>query len=156
MDNYKAADWCWLISKFENRINQWCNRWLSLGGRFVLIKVVLESQPVYWMALENILASVLNRIRQLIFSFLWSDMRGKKHYHLCRWESITKTKRFGGWGLRNLQLFNSIFVGKHFMESFTEIWHLWHRVIKDKYLPYSSVSTWLRSTTVHTSRASQT
>jgi hypothetical protein len=53
-DNYKAEDWRWLISKFEKRLNLWCNRWLSLGGRYVLIKVVLESQPVYWMALASI------------------------------------------------------------------------------------------------------
>jgi len=32
LDNYKVANWRWLITKFENRISQWCNRWLSLGG----------------------------------------------------------------------------------------------------------------------------
>jgi hypothetical protein len=25
--------------------DMWCNRWLSLGGRFTLIKSVLEGQP---------------------------------------------------------------------------------------------------------------
>jgi hypothetical protein len=53
-DSYKSEDWQWLIDKFETRITHWCNRWLSLGGCFVLIKAVLESQPVYWMALAHI------------------------------------------------------------------------------------------------------
>jgi hypothetical protein len=46
-DRFKAEDWDWLLSKYENRINHWCNRWLTLGGRLVLVKAVLESQPVY-------------------------------------------------------------------------------------------------------------
>jgi hypothetical protein len=71
---YKAEDWRWLLAKFEKRIGHWCNRWLSLGGRFVLIKVVLESQPVYWMDLVVIPVSVLNKIRQLMFTFLWSGV----------------------------------------------------------------------------------
>jgi hypothetical protein len=65
------------------------------------------------MALENIPASVLNQIRQLIFSFLWSDMRGKQHYHLSNWESIAKPKCFGGWGLRNLELLNRALLEKN-------------------------------------------
>jgi hypothetical protein len=31
-DRYKAKDWNWLLSKYENRISHWCNRWLTLGG----------------------------------------------------------------------------------------------------------------------------
>ena len=62
-DRFKAEDWDWLLSKYENRINHWCNRWLTLGGHLVLVKVVLESQPVYWLALANIPSSVLHRIR---------------------------------------------------------------------------------------------
>jgi hypothetical protein len=42
-DNYKAEDWQWLIEKFENMINHWCNMLLTMGGRYVLIKSVLES-----------------------------------------------------------------------------------------------------------------
>jgi hypothetical protein len=33
---------------------------------------------------------------------------------------------------------------------------IWHRVIKDKYLPHGSVRTWLRSTSSVTSYGSQT
>jgi hypothetical protein len=36
--SYKSKDWQWLIDKFESRINHWCNKWLTLGGRLVLIK----------------------------------------------------------------------------------------------------------------------
>jgi hypothetical protein len=49
-------------------------RWLSLGGHFTLIKVVLEGKIVYWMALAAIPASVLTKIHKLIFNRMvrWS------------------------------------------------------------------------------------
>jgi hypothetical protein len=154
-EKYKVEEWRWLIAKFEKRIGHWCNRWLSLGGRFILIKAVLESQPVYWMALAAIPVSVLNKIRQLIFNFLWSGCSEKQHLHLCSWEIIAKPKLLGGWGLRNIFLFNRALAAN-------SLWRvlmkdgIWHRVIKDKYLPYCSVSTWFRTTTNRSISASQT
>jgi hypothetical protein len=105
-DYYKVADWHWLLIKFEKIIVHWCNRWLTLGGRFFLIKSVLESQAVYWMVLAAIPVTVLKMIRQLIFTFLWTGGNEKKHLHLCRWDSIAKPKMVGGWELRNVFLFN--------------------------------------------------
>lgn len=48
--SYRLMDWNWLIEKFKRRINLWCYRLLTLGGRYILAKVVLESLPVYWLA----------------------------------------------------------------------------------------------------------
>jgi hypothetical protein len=48
-DCYKTTDWNWLLIKFENRIAHWCNRWLTLGGRFILLKSVLEG----WRLLDG-------------------------------------------------------------------------------------------------------
>jgi hypothetical protein len=66
---YKAKEWDWLVAKYERRISHWCNKWLTLGGCLVLIKAVLESQPVYWLALANIPSSVLVKIRKLVYNF---------------------------------------------------------------------------------------
>jgi hypothetical protein len=73
-------EWRWLIIKFEKRIKHWCNRWLTLGGCCILAKSVLESQAVYWMALAVVPTSVLTRIRQLIYDFLWSGVIKIKVY----------------------------------------------------------------------------
>jgi hypothetical protein len=42
-----TVDWNWLVVRMENKINQWSNRWLSLGGRYILLKSVLEGQNVF-------------------------------------------------------------------------------------------------------------
>jgi hypothetical protein len=75
---------------------------LSLGGRYVLIKAVLESQPVYWLALAHIPDTVLNQIRKMVFSYLWSGSKYPSSYHLCKWETLARPKKFGGWGIRNI------------------------------------------------------
>jgi hypothetical protein len=95
-DKTTFEDWRWLIIKFENRIKHWCNRWLTLGGRCTLAKVVLETQSVFWMALAVVPYSFLSRIRKLIFYFLQS-VGGKYHgIHLCSWEILAKPKHLGG------------------------------------------------------------
>jgi hypothetical protein len=132
-DSYKLADWNWLIAKVEKKTGHWCTRWLSLGGRFTLIKVVLEGQPVYWMALAAIPATVLTKLRRLTYNFLWSGCSDHSRQHLCNWESLEKPKQKGGWGIQNLF---------HFIQALAanSLWcvlttpGIWHSIIKDKYL----------------------
>jgi hypothetical protein len=143
-DNYKAVDWQWLIDKFESRISHWSNKWLSLGGRLVLIKAVLESQPVYWLALAHIPISVLQTIRKLCFDFLWSGNNHKKKYHLSSWMSIARPKKFGGWGLRNIFLFYRSLATNTLWRALMKQ-GIWQSVLKDKYFPHVPVWTWLRS-----------
>jgi hypothetical protein len=77
---YNKVDWYWLVRKFEKRIANWSLRWLSLGGRVTLVKVVLESIPVYWLSLAKIPKSILNIIRRRMFSFCGLVKRKKKAY----------------------------------------------------------------------------
>jgi hypothetical protein len=138
IDRYRSADWTWLLEKYERRINHWCSRWLSLGGRLVLTKAVLESQPVYWLALANLPTSIFKQIRQLIYSFLWSGCRKKKSMHLCKWQQIARPKHLGGWGLRNLIGFSRALAANSLWRALMKE-GLWQRVIKTKYLPSISV-----------------
>ena len=87
---YLVKDWFWLITKFENRINHWSNRLLSLGGRLVLIRSVLTSLPVYWCALFPVPSSILDKLRKLIFSFLWGSSALKKKFHLIDWHLLAR------------------------------------------------------------------
>ena len=88
--------WLWLIKKFEKRISHWTYRLLSLGGRLVLIKAVLTSMPVYWMALVPIPKSILGKLKSMIFAFLWGSSGNKKKYNLVDWLSLSKPIDQGG------------------------------------------------------------
>jgi hypothetical protein len=59
------------VDTFEKKIGFWCNKWLSLGGRLILVKSVLESLAVYWMMLERVPSKIITTLRRLAFNFLW-------------------------------------------------------------------------------------
>lgn len=75
---YKIANWTWLISKLERRLDIWYHKYLSRAGRLVLIKVVLEATPVYWMSLAWI---------------PWA-----------KWDLLSIPKKWGGWGIKNWKI----------------------------------------------------
>jgi hypothetical protein len=91
----KSKDWSWLIQKVEKKIRHWSYRWLSLGGRFTLCKAVLESQPIYWFSLASIPLSILHKLRNLLYNFLWNGNVDTNHFHLCHWETLARPKRMG-------------------------------------------------------------
>jgi hypothetical protein len=118
------------------------------------MKSVLESQPVYWMSLAAIPYSVLNKLRKVMFNFLWNGNSETHHYHLCRWETLSKPKKCGGWGFHNIFHFNKALAAN-------TLWRvlmrdgIWHKVIKDKYLPFTTVINWFRSTSFQQTMASR-
>jgi hypothetical protein len=124
-------------------------------GALVLIKAVLESQPVYWLALANLPSPILHKIRQVIFDFLWSGCNRKKKIHLCAWQLIARPKKYGGWGLRNLGRFGRAMAANTLWRALMQE-GLWHRVLKDKYYPYVFVDRWLRTVIVVDVKGSQT
>jgi hypothetical protein len=141
IDRYRSKDWFWLIDKFEARIDHWCNRQLSMVGHSVLIKAVLETQPVYWPTLANFPSLILQKIRQLIYDFLWLRCNKKKKFHLCAWQLLAIPKKFGGWGLHNLGRFSRVIVANTLWR---DLKHdgLWHHILKNKYYPYVTVDRW--------------
>ena len=44
---YFIKDWDWLVAKVEKWIKNWSYRWLSKGGKLILVKSVLEAIPIY-------------------------------------------------------------------------------------------------------------
>jgi hypothetical protein len=148
-----SADWYWLVALFERRIGFWCNKWLSLGGRLILVKSVLEGLAVYWMTLARIPNKIIILLRSLSFNFLWNDLAGKRRFHLCSWQSLVRPRKAGGWGLKNLSIFNTTLLACSFWRAVTHD-SIWHRVIMDKYLGALPLLPWLRMTTHEQGRAS--
>jgi hypothetical protein len=151
----RVADWSWLLTKIEKKIGNWCYKWISLGGRFILLKSVLESQSIYWMVVELIPKFIITQIRKMCFKFLWNGNITSSHIHLCNWEVLSRPKSSGGWGLRNLTHFNIATLLAN------TLWHtlfrkgIWHNIVMDKYIKHSDVIKWFRSTNFQHSTTSR-
>jgi hypothetical protein len=137
------CDWQWLVALYKNKIDFWCNKWLSIGGRYILIKSVLEGLAVYWMSLERIPAKVTSILRRLSINFLWNDQDSKRRFHLCNWQELSKPRKAGGWGLKLLTFFNSALLASSFWRALTAN-SIWSQLIKAKYLGSLPLYDWLR------------
>ena len=80
---YHSSDWNWMVERFEKRIKKWSYRLLSLGFGVVLINSVLSGLAIYWFSLARCPHSILNRLRQVISSFLWGSVEGHLKYQLA-------------------------------------------------------------------------
>lgn len=59
------------------------------------MKYVLDTIPIFWMTLFDIPSSILSKLRNLAFSFLWIGEKRTKGIHLSSWESLAKPYNFG-------------------------------------------------------------
>jgi hypothetical protein len=140
---YSVNDWRWLLIKVEKRISNWCHRWLSLGGKFILVKSFLESIHVYCISMAKIPKGILDRIQRRMFSFLWTGKKEKESIHLVNWNRIAKPKKNGGWGFKNIFCFGKALVAKSLWRSLM-VPGMWHEVILKKYLKKKYVVEWFR------------
>jgi len=97
-NKYGITNWSWIISKVEKKFNHWCNRWISRGGRLVLIKIILEVILVYLHILTLILKGIVYQIKKNCFNYLWKGRLVYKGSHLVNWRIPSKPKFMGGWG----------------------------------------------------------
>jgi hypothetical protein len=86
--------------KGGEKLNLWCNQWLSKEGCLVLVKVVLEAIPVYWMSLAWIPKGVLELIRILCYRFIWLGDQVKKCIALGFLEKNCSSKGSRGLGIK--------------------------------------------------------
>jgi hypothetical protein len=86
------------LSKIEKNISFWCNRWLSKGGRLVLINSMLEVIPIYWHTLAHIPRGILEKIRNFLFNSLWKGSSDYKGSHLVKWKRIATSRSIGARG----------------------------------------------------------
>ena len=80
-NNYKKANWYCLLKKIKKIIRHWKHKFLSLGGRYILVKLVLESIHVYWLSLAWIPKSILTLVKSRIFIFCGQETKKKGTFY---------------------------------------------------------------------------
>ncbi|CAI0459151.1 unnamed protein product, partial [Linum tenue] len=104
--------WNPLISRVQSRLQGWKGRFLSIGGRLVLIKSVLASQPTYLCSLYRAPTHVVQTIEKLQCSFLWSGSQEQNKFHLVSWDRCKQPKKWGGLGIPDFKRHNTALLSK--------------------------------------------
>ena len=77
----------------------------------MLIKSVIQAFPAYLMSV-CIPNGVILELEKLIRSFWWSQSLVDRKVHWVNWSVMTVAKKGGGFGFRELVLFNKALLGK--------------------------------------------
>lgn len=72
----RALTWQPLLDLLSRRLNNWGNKFISLGGRIVLLNSVLNSISIFYLSFLKIPAKVWRRIVRIQREFLWGGVEG--------------------------------------------------------------------------------
>lgn len=122
------------LEKMDARLEGWRSKNLSLAGRHVLAQAVLATIPYYTMQTTTMPKAVCEAIDKKIRNFLWGNKDGASRIHLINWDITTRSKKYGGIGLRKTKEMNNAFLTKLSWRMKTEGNNLWVNVLKHKYM----------------------
>lgn len=111
---------------------------LSMAGKEVLIKALLQAIPTYVMSCFFLSASIIQELEQIIRRYWWGSPDSKGISWIV-WRNLCCPKRAGGLGFRDLESFNLSLLTKQAWRLETQPQLLLSQVLKAKYFPNSSL-----------------
>ena len=133
-------DWTMLEEKNDKKLAIWKGKFLSIAGRTTLIDSSLSNSFVYHMSIYLLPKTTTDRLDRQRRTFFWQGGSHKRKYHLVRWEIINKSKKYGGLGIKNIQLMNISLLCKWWWKLETGT-GLWQEIVKMKYMQGETVSS---------------
>jgi hypothetical protein len=106
------STWEPLLDHLRNRLLTWRNKYISLGGRIVLINAVLNAIPIFSLSFLKMPMSVWKKVVKIQRQFLWGGVRGGNKISWVKWAVVCKEKSQGGLGVRDVRLVNLSLLSK--------------------------------------------
>ncbi|KAA3453717.1 reverse transcriptase [Gossypium australe] len=125
--------------RFRKRIDGWSFRFLSMGGKEVFIKSVLQAQTLYTMQCFLFPKALCSQLENIMNKFWWSNNKMKTGIHWSGWNTLCLSKFDGGLGFKKLFLFNKALLAKQVRRVLTQPQCLLARVLKARYFPFSDI-----------------
>ncbi|XP_035840262.1 uncharacterized protein LOC118487486 [Helianthus annuus] len=125
----RINNWNTVIDVVKARLVSWKAKNLSIGGRLILIKSVLENLPIYYFSLYKSPVAVIDSIEAIMRRFLWAGSNEEKKIPWVAWDVITRPKDEGGLGVNKIQDINDALLLKWAWRFKKESNCLWKRVV---------------------------
>lgn len=70
-----------IVKKVSRRVLSWQNRFLSYGGRYMLINHVLQSMLIHMLSAMSTPKGIIKLLHQIFTKFFWGNSNSKKKKH---------------------------------------------------------------------------
>ncbi|KAK1291395.1 hypothetical protein QJS10_CPB17g01214 [Acorus calamus] len=108
----RRARYSFVVDRVKQHIQGWKSQQLTMAGRLLLIKSVLNALPIHLLHATTLPLSTIHDIEQATRSFLWSGEARRRSVHLLNWETVTSPHSLGGLGLKKLQVVRKAVLAK--------------------------------------------
>jgi hypothetical protein len=98
----RASTWDPVVDRLRKRLRSWGNRYVSLGGRTVLINSVLNSIPIFCLSFLKMSVVVIKKITRIQREFLWGGVKGGRKISWVNWKNVCMPRSQGGLGVRDV------------------------------------------------------
>jgi len=129
----KMFAWDPLLNLLSRKLNMWGHRYISFGGRIVLLNSVLNSIPIFYLSFLKMPTKVWRRIVRVQREFLWGGVEGGRKISWVKWKSVCQQKRNGGLGVKDVRVVNVNLLAKWRWRLLVGDKALWKDVLKEKY-----------------------
>jgi hypothetical protein len=100
------SDWKMIEQRIEKKLSSWKGKLLLVGGRLVLINLVLPTLVEFMLSFFEVPRGILEKIDYYKSWFYWQSDKHKKKYRLAKWNIICQLKDHGGLGIQNIDVKN--------------------------------------------------
>ncbi|KAG7535395.1 Endonuclease/exonuclease/phosphatase superfamily [Arabidopsis thaliana x Arabidopsis arenosa] len=134
----KAQVFAFVQDRLKSRINTWSAKFLSKGGKEILIKSVAQALPTYVMSCFLLPKNIRSKLSSAISNFWWSNKQESKGLHWIAWDKLCTPLSEGGLGFKMLEDFNLALLAKQLWRLVRFPDSLLARVLRGRYYKYSS------------------
>ena len=135
----KKKTFAYIKQKIWCRVQGWLEKMLSKAGKEILVKAVAQAIPTYAMSCFDITKTLCDQNSSMVSRYWWSQQDKTNKVHWLSWEKLTKSKKKGGLGFRDLHLFNIAMLARQAWRLLTNPDSLCGKVLKAKYFPHSTI-----------------
>ena len=129
----KCKLFAFLKEKLDHKINGWSGRWLTKGGKEILIKAIALALPTYVMSSFLLPLEICDKLTSAIARFWWSSNPPNRGMHWAKWEKLCCPKEEGGIGFRLIHEFNLALLAKQLWRLIQFLDSLLARVLRGRY-----------------------
>jgi hypothetical protein len=122
-----------MMDAIKRRLGSWGSKYISLGGRIVLINAILNSLPIFFLSYMKMPAKVWREVVKIQRKFFWGGLVQSRRMCWIKWPAICKPKKEGGLGIKDLRLMNCSLLAKWRWKLLTVSNEWWKNVISARY-----------------------
>jgi hypothetical protein len=114
------TEWKHVKERLERHLSSWKDKLLFLGGRLVLINLVLTNMTLYTISSFQVPKGVLHQLNYFQSILFCHEDSEKQKYRLTKSSIVYRPKYQGGLCVQDLQVKNTSLLGKWLSKLLTE------------------------------------